>query len=184
MELKTKQTIRKKIKELKKTLSENQIDELSFSILEKLYETDEYKSTKDVYTYVNYNQEVKTTLLIENALLNDKRVFVPRILDGEMEFYRIKNLNDLKPGAFNIPEPDDHCEMSINPSGIMIMPGLAFDREHRRIGYGGGYYDKYLSLHSDFIKVVLCYDFQVVEKLETEEYDIPVDIVITETQMF
>lgn len=179
-----KRSVRKKIAALKKELSEAEICERSENILKKLYATDVFKNAERVYTYVNYNQEINTKSLIEHCLLLGMEVLVPRV-DGEsMEFYRIGSLDELSPGAYGIPEPvkaklpDSICK------GLMIMPGMAFDSHKHRIGYGGGFYDKYLIKHPSFFKVALCYDFQILDSIPAEEYDIPADMVISDTFLY
>lgn len=141
-------------------------------------------ATKQVYIYVSYGNEADTTFLIEKLLQQQQHmVAVPRVNGKEMDFYGIKEMADLKPGFNGIPEPVSG-EIVTKCNGIMFMPGLVFDKYHGRIGYGGGYYDRYLSEHKNdnIFKVAIAYDFQVLktEKIIMEEHDIKPDIVITE----
>jgi 5-formyltetrahydrofolate cyclo-ligase len=106
-----------------------------------------------------------------------------------MEFYRMDHLEDLEPSRFGVPEPDpvasrryhklDKSEKIDAP--LMLLPGLAFDPYGNRIGYGAGYYDKFLSKYPRdyFYKLGICYDFQVVERIDAEEYDICADAILT-----
>ena len=86
------------------------------------------------------------------------------------------------PGAYGILEPDTKDLMK-EQKALILMPGLAFDEEKNRIGYGGGFYDKYLEKHPDFFKVALPYDFQIYKKLNTEQFDIKPDIIVTDQRV-
>ena len=141
-------------------------------------------ATKQVYIYVSYGTEADTTFLIEKLLQQQQHmVAVPRVNGKEMDFYRIREMADLKPGFNGIPEPVTG-QLITKCNGIMFMPGLVFDKNHGRIGYGGGDYDRYLSRHKDdnIFKVAIAYDFQVLEteKIIMETHDIKPDIIITE----
>lgn len=179
-----KGAVRKQVREQKKQLSREEIDLRSRRILDNLYLMDIYKDAQRIYVYVNYNQEVNTSFLIDKALNDGKTVLVPKVLGDEMVFYRITSRQELDSGAYGIPEPKEGCIMDDMYEGLMILPGLAFDKKHHRIGYGGGFYDRYLTEHPDFMKLALCYDFQVFDVIETEEFDVPVDVIITENGTF
>ena len=95
-----------------------------------------------------------------------------------MRFIYIEDLSGIAKGSFGIPEPVADEPVANDPKALILMPGLAFDREGHRIGYGGGYYDKYLNAQPGHPTVALCYAFQMQSHLETEEFDIPVDLVL------
>ena len=99
-----------------------------------------------------------------------------------MEFYCIQNEHDLVSGYMGIMEPSDSCEKAKTRDGLFIMPGLAFDYDFHRIGYGGGFYDRYLSEDNTFIKAALAFDFQLLESIPYEEHDLKPDYIITQTQ--
>lgn len=179
-----KKYIRACVREQKKKLTSEDVNFRTEKILKYLYEAKEFKEAHNIFTYVNYNQEVNTMLLIKECWKLGKNVFVPKVIGNEMFFYRIHSLDDLESGAYGIPEPIESCKASSKNTGLMIMPGLAFDKEHHRIGYGGGFYDKYLEKFPEFYKIALCYDFQVFDKIITDKFDIPVDLVISETHYF
>lgn len=96
-----------------------------------------------------------------------------------MKFHRITALSELKPGKYGILEPDN-TDIREPEQGLMIMPGLAFDKEHHRAGYGGGFYDRYLEQHPAFYKAAVAFSFQIVDHIETERYDLKPDCIITE----
>ena len=124
-------------------------------------------------------------MLIDYSLLNEKRVFLPRVNGSRMDFYEISDITELSPGAFGIYEPDiEGKEPDYSKNGLLIMPGVAFDSLGNRIGFGGGFYDKYLSEGGRFLKIALAYDFQILENLPAEEHDEKTDIVVTENTIY
>lgn len=181
-----KTEIRKYIKEMKKNLTREEIRLRSNRIAKTLYEKPFYKQAEYIYLYVSYNQEVDTVEIIKHILDDKKRVAVPKIIDKNMDFYEITSLDQLSEGAFGIQEPIGNKPVSEDPewasSNLMIIPGLAFDKNGGRIGYGGGYYDRYLHKHPKRIglKIALAYDFQVLEHIEIESFDEKIDGIITD----
>ena len=140
-------------------------------------------ATKQVYIYVSYGTEADTTFLIEKLLQQQQHIVaVPRVNGKEMDFYRIKEMADLKPGFNGIPEPANG-QLVTECNGIMFMPGLVFDKYHGRIGYGGGYYDRYLP-QTDACKIVLCRERMLCDHIASEPHDCPVDFIITEKRIF
>ncbi len=181
-----KTEIRKYIKEMKKNLTEEEIRLRSNRIAKKLFSQPFYEQAECIYLYVSYNQEIDTLGIIEHILEDMKRVAVPKVVDKNMEFHEITSLNQLSEGAFGIKEPTVNKPVSEDPewasSNLMIIPGLAFDKNGSRIGYGGGYYDRYLHKYHDRIglKIALAYDFQVLEHIDIESYDEKIDGIITD----
>ena len=116
--------------------------------------------------------------MLEQALLEGKRVAVPKVYGEEMKFIYLTDLTQVSKGYAGIPEPIADTPVAGDQTALVLMPGLVFDPQGHRIGYGGGFYDKFLSQEPQHPTVALCYDFQVVEKLETESFDIPVDLVL------
>ena len=116
--------------------------------------------------------------MLEQALKDGKRVAVPKCYGDEMKFIYMDDLTAVETGYAGIPEPIDDEPVADDPTALVLMPGLAFDREGHRIGYGGGFYDKFLSAEPTHPTLALCYEFQMQEHLETEEFDIPVDCVL------
>ena len=99
-------------------------------------------------------------------------------IDEIMHFYEITALSDCVPGAFGILEPAGEEKDRITTPGFMLVPGLAFDKNGNRLGYGGGFYDKYLASHEEIITAALGYDFQIVEKVPSEPHDKKMDYLI------
>ncbi len=177
-----KKYLRKLIKERKAMMSDAEIEELSASLCLDLYRIDEYKDAGCIFAYVSYNQEVRTKGMIERALADGKRVAVPKVNADIMNFRYISSLNDLKPGYMGILEPPDELECADDEEAqvLMIMPGLAFDGTGNRVGYGKGYYDRYLTQHNKtrYIKAALAYDFQIADSIEADAFDVKTDILI------
>ncbi|WP_310605438.1 5-formyltetrahydrofolate cyclo-ligase [Anaerosporobacter sp.] len=185
--MESKAQIRKQIKELKKNLSKEEIQIRSNQIAERFFSQPFYKQAENIYLYVSYNQEVNTLGMIPRILEDKKRVAVPKIIDGTMDFYEITSLNQLSEGEFGILEPVtcepvSESEVWNSSSNLMIVPGLAFDKDGGRIGYGGGYYDCYIHKNSERIglKIAFAYDFQVLEHIEIESFDEKIDGIITD----
>lgn len=204
----TKEQIRVYQKKQRDSLSQEDRAMRNKMIRRRLQDSAKYHECRRLFAFVSFRSEVDTHDIIRQALEDGKEVFVPRVEDGGMEFYRIYDLDGLVTSSFGVPEPvssgnqrfreeinkPDRHETEIsdqqivlqsnkqsNCNNLMLMPGLAFDRTGNRIGYGAGYYDRYLLLHptTDFYKIALAYEFQIMTELPTEEYDIRVDEIIS-----
>lgn len=151
-------------------------------IIEKLKDTKEYKEAKGIFVYIGFGSEINTKILIEDALKDGKEVYVPKVIKKEMVFIKINSLENLVTSSYGILEPiGDKSNFNVDNLGLIVMPGLAFDKQGNRLGYGGGYYDKFLSSNKiDAKKIALAYDFQVLDKVPSEEHDIKIDSIITE----
>ena len=173
-----KTELRKSIRTRKRAMTEAEIREKSEELGRLFLQSEEYRNARSIYGYLPYNQEVRTVAMLEQALRDGKRVAVPKCYGDEMRFIWMEDLSLVEKGYAGIPEPIADGPIADDETALVLMPGMAFDREGHRIGYGGGFYDKFLAREENHPKVALCYDFQMVPHLETEEYDIPVDKVI------
>lgn len=183
-----KYTLRKQNRDKRDQLSREEVQVKWSVILDRLLRLPDYMMAEDLFTYVSFGNEVDTIELITSALLSGKRVYVPKVIDKKcMEFYQINSIGELSPGTLGIlePEPGIIGQMEKERKQIMIVPGLVFDEMGNRIGYGGGYYDRYFINHpnKNLNRVALAYDFQVVDVLQTEQFDIPVHRIVTEKRM-
>ena len=168
-------------------------DEIKFKknknkkIEEKVFKLLENNQSKVVAFYMNFSSEVSTGKLIEYVLHNGKIVVIPRAEKKELFFYKINSIkNNLKKNKYGIQEPIKVNENYVEPEKIemIIVPGLCFDKEKNRLGYGGGYYDRYLR-KTNAIKVGICFDEQIYEGiLPTEKTDIKMDIIITDKNIY
>ena len=159
-------------------MTPEEIQAKSRILVEKFVQTDYYRQASTIYGYLPYNQEVRTVALLEQAIRDGKRVAVPKVYGEEMKFHYLTDLTRVETGYAGIPEPIGDEPVAKDSTSLVLMPGMAFDREGHRIGYGGGFYDKFLADEPNHPTVALCYDFQVLPKLETEEFDVPVDLVL------
>lgn len=173
-----KQALRAQIREKKRAMTEEEIVSRSMALTEKFLSTDAYRQAKTIYGYLSYNQEVRTGPLLAQALKDGKAVAVPKVCGEEMRFILMTDLDAVAKGYAGIPEPIADGPIAQDPTALVLMPGLAFDRQGRRLGYGGGFYDKFLAAEPNHPKITLCYDFQLLPALETDSHDIPVDLVI------
>ena len=174
-----KNELRDYIRRHKRAMTREQIEEKSARLCRMFLETDAYRNAKTLYGYLPYNQEIRTTPIIEQALADGKRVALPKCYErGVMNFIYIQHLSQVAKGYCGIPEPIDDGPLGDDETALVLMPGMAFDREGHRIGYGGGFYDIFLEKEPNHPTVALCYDFQLLEHLETDPHDIPVDLVL------
>lgn len=173
-----KQELRALVRARKRALTRQQIETASAELARQLLAHPVYRAAKSLYGYLSYNQEVLTLPILQQAQKDGKRVAVPKVFGEEMKFLWLDDLNAVAPGAFSIPEPVADGPEADDETALILMPGLAFDAEGRRCGYGGGYYDRYLAVHTGHTLAALCYDFQMFDRLDTEDYDVPVDVVL------
>ena len=152
-------------------------------ILKKVIDSDIYKNSESIFIYVSFGSEVDTKEIINYALMDNKKIYVPKTDKSkkEMKAIRIHSLDKMIVDKWGILEPIDVDKNKFGEKfDLIIMPGVVFDRSGNRIGYGGGYYDKYISaIKCKSVKLALAYDFQVINKIESEEHDINVDCIIT-----
>lgn len=173
-----KKQLRRMIREWKRAMTEAEIQSRSEALAQLLYASEAYRNAKTIYGYLPYNQEVRTVPMLEQALRDGKRVAVPKVFGDEMKFLYLQDLTQVAKGYAGIPEPIADEPVAEDKTALVLMPGLAFDPQGHRIGYGGGFYDKFLAAEPNHPTLALCYEFQLLPKLETEEHDIPVDVVL------
>lgn len=173
-----KTALRKEIREKKRAMTAQQIESASWDLAQQFFATSYYREAKTLYGYLPYNQEVRTEPILLQALKDGKKVAVPKVYGDTMRFIYLEDLSGIEKGYAGIPEPIADGPIAQDETALVLMPGLAFDEEGHRIGYGGGFYDKFLFAEPTHPTVALCYDFQMLPKLETEEFDVPVDLVL------
>ena len=173
-----KKELRSIIRAQKRAMTEEMIVQKSEKLGELFVASELYKNAKAIYGYLPYNQEVRTVPMLEQALKDGKKVAVPKCYGEEMRFIWMDDLSKVEKGYANIPEPIADDPVADDPTALVLMPGLAFDPKGNRMGYGGGFYDKFLAAEPGHPTLALCYDFQMLEHLETEAHDLPVDVVL------
>ena len=173
-----KKALRREIREKKRAMTEEEIVTASARLGELFRACPQYQNAKTIYGYLPYNQEGRTVPMLEQAMKDGKRVAVPKCYGDEMRFLYMDDLSKVEKGYAGIPEPVADEPVAHDPTALVLMPGLAFTKDGSRIGYGGGFYDKFLASEPNHPTVALCYGFQMVDDLPTEDYDIPVDCVL------
>ena len=176
-----KSELRRLMRELKRQFTQQQLDELSFSVIQRLRPI--LAEVHTIYAYYSLPDEVNTHQLIDDLVAEGKDVFLPKVIDDEtIAWYPYHGAQDLKEGAFHIMEPSDVTKESstIYPCYILV-PGMAFDAQGHRLGRGKGYYDRFLRTMENIpgVRTIgVCFDFQKVDEVPVDTYDMPVDEVV------
>lgn len=191
--METKALIRKRALQVRDGLTPKERAQKSTRIIHKIIEHDRYQQADSILVYVNYKSEVETTGLIETALKDGKAVYCPRVQGKEMEFYRIHAIQELVDGYKGIREPVENKDKIFvmeetagkkKSDSLMIMPGSAFDEQRNRIGYGGGYYDKYLEKHPLLYTIALGFQCQIQKSIPADTFDWKPDVIVTECNIY
>jgi len=181
--IKEKKYLREKIKSLRDNLSKEKINQLSEKIQKNLFELKEFKNSNTIMFFVNFGSEVNTLPMIKKALQIGKKIVLPVINKEKKEIFavEISDINNLQPGTFGILEPKDKTKIILEKNiDLIIVPGIIFDKTGNRIGYGGGYYDKWLKKFDIKKRIGLAFDFQVLDSIPYTETDQKVYKIITE----
>lgn len=189
--METKISIRKKMLALRGELTDEECMEKSNFIWRNLFTLQSIQKAEYILCYVDYTSEVKTKGLIEQMLSLGKHVYVPRVCGEDMDFYRISSLNDLLAGYRGILEPQSDADKRFTEEllaqhkedTVMLLPGVAFDKKGGRIGYGKGYYDRYLMRIPCKERIALSYQMQLVKDAKSSEQDIPLTGIVTEHEI-
>ena len=175
-----KEELRQEYKTIRKNICNKEL--LDEEIFKKVITDKEILKHKLILIYVSTLDEV-STLKIINYFLKTKQVAVPKVCGDTMNFYYITSLAELKRGSFNILEPQNRMLVTNYEDAVVITPGICFDLDGFRIGYGKGFYDRFFSKHNNLYKVGLCYDECLIKNTMHDDTDIPVDKIITQTKM-
>lgn len=174
-----KQQVRSAVRARKLAMSPSEIALRSRQLCELVRNTDAYRQADTIFGYLPFNQEVDLRALLQKALEEGKQVALPKCYGKEMRFILVRDLSQIQHTAFGVPEPAADGPVSTDKTGLVIVPGLVFDRRGYRIGYGGGYYDRFLCLEPEHPTIGLCYDFQLMDRLAPDPHDIAVDTVFS-----
>lgn len=179
-----KKEIRQEVKRRRAEASLEELHEKSLRIKEAFIHLKVYEDAALFLTYVDAKREVETRLLMEQAWKDGKKVAAPRVDgNGIMHYYYIESMDDLESGSFGIMEPKESCPICESEEGLMLMPGVAFDEQCHRVGYGGGYYDRYLEKHPGLVHIALAFEFQLFPQVPFEEHDILPQMIVTESRI-
>lgn len=175
----TKSEIRKSLKGKRNSLSFESVKSKSQLVKDNLFKLDIFNND-NFFVYLSFQNEVQTAEILSNLFKLKKHIFVPKISGKEMEMVCLDGKTTFQKNKFGIFEPIGKAQ-KINDF-VAIMPCVAVDEKGNRIGFGGGYYDRFLN-GKNVLKIVLCYDFQVVENFEPEKNDIPANIIVTDKRI-
>ncbi|SDP55433.1 5-formyltetrahydrofolate cyclo-ligase [Desulforhopalus singaporensis] len=185
----TPSQLRKDILGKRNNLTPQELKKKSSAVRDRLLAMDQVREKKNIFVYVSFRSEVMTFSLIEDLLRMDKTVTVPitRTADNRLDAIRITDLErDLVPGYCNIPEPTKQlCKQQLmSPQTIdtVLLPGSVFDERGGRFGYGGGYYDRFVSKIPHAARIGLAFDLQIVDKAPLQDHDELLDFVVTESR--
>lgn len=177
----TKNDLRREIRALSALLADGYRHEASEKIARKLFESDEYKNCVSVFVYVSVRGEPDTYEIIKRSLADGKQVYVPRcVKNGVMEAVRIYGTDGLVKNAYGIPEPVCGEKADVSVIDLAVVPCVSASYDGRRLGHGGGYYDRFLK-ETKAKKICLCFDRLIRNDIPTDENDVKMDEVLTET---
>ena len=176
-----KKRLRREFKARGAALTADYRREADRAIREALLGSDTWQKARSVFLYVSVGLEPDTRALLEAALQEGKRVYVPRCgPDRTMKAVRIGSMEELRPGAYGIPEPpEENEEAAPGDLDLAVVPCVTATREGARLGHGAGYYDRFLRLHA-CPSVCLCYGRMLADGLPTDKHDVRMDCIITE----
>jgi 5-formyltetrahydrofolate cyclo-ligase len=183
-----KKALRKELLIKRENLTEEEILKKSNLIANSIYNSKVYRDAKTIMTYISFKNEVYTHNIIKKSIIENKKIVVPITIPEtkELKISQVLDFNELEIGYYNILTPKKEFLRYIDPKDIdlVLVPGVAFDKNGYRIGYGGGYYDRFLDkLRKDAIKIGLAFDLQLIDKVPKDNYDKSVDIIITENEI-
>ena len=181
--METKKDIRKCIFSRREAAEEELLHTASAAIFQKVCQTDQYRQAKAVYAYMDFRREVETRDFIRQAWKDGKKVAVPKVVGKDLVFYLLESFDQLESGYFGIEEPASG-QVAEEEEALLIVPGVAFDVNRHRIGYGEGFYDRYLSRHPRHATIAVAFDFQVLDQVPSEETDICPNLLITESRIY
>lgn len=181
--METKKDIRKYIYAERKKCTDQEVEEWSRKITEKVTGLPEFIRAQRIMAYADYNHEVITRYIIEEAWKQKKEVAVPKVVGRDMKFIRLTDFSQLEAGYYGIPEPTKGERVDWQEA-LMIMPGVAFDKKNHRVGYGGGFYDRFLEKHPALTRAAVAFEFQILKEVPVESTDILPHILITEKNIY
>lgn len=175
-----KNQLREELKATRNKLSDEQVKDLSHQIFLNLKPIIDNTNCNKFFVYNSFSSEAKTDEILLYLLNSNKQVFLPRVEQKQMVAVRLTKTAKFKTSNFGIDEPVGETE-DIN-NFVAIVPCLAVDEKGNRLGYGGGFYDKFLK-NKTSTKIAICFDFQLVKKIDSSPFDVQMDFVVTENKL-
>ncbi|MDR2943704.1 MAG: 5-formyltetrahydrofolate cyclo-ligase [Methanosarcinales archaeon] len=164
------------------SLTHADVLEKSKRITDALVQSELFEKSGSLFAYLDVRNEVSTRSLIEYCFTIGKPVYVPVTRGQDMFFAQIRDFSDLVEAGYGISEPAHPVKAETDEKSLFIVPGVGFDKYGNRIGYGAGFYDKYLNCRSYMHLIGVCFDFQIVDRLPKEVTDVQMDSVLTEVR--
>ena len=181
--METKKDIRKRVLANRDDIDKKEWEEKSRKIQKQVITHPFFLESNVIYCYVDYRNEVGTECIIKKAWESGKQVAVPKVEGKEISFYYISDFSDLKEGFRQIREPDVQFPANENHA-LVIMPGVAFDKSRNRIGYGKGFYDRFMDKHPTYRTIALAFECQMLDEIEADIFDYRPEILITEEHIY
>lgn len=182
-----KQELRNRYLSYRNSLSKGERKEKSARIWEALKKEEVFQKAQAILVYMDYRSEVMTTGLVEELFASGtKRVFAPTVEGMDIQFYEVSSMDDFSEGYQGIREPGINPEklftnkMAQEMECLILVPGAVFDRERGRMGYGKGFYDRYLAAFPSLHSAALAFECQIARKVPVEAHDIRPDMIITD----
>lgn len=170
---------RKNMRVLRDKLAESERAVFGAQIAENLFGIDGFWGFEDYFVYLSFGSEVATDEIIDGLLRRGKKVYVPKIIGGEM--FAVKFKPPFAVNKFGVKEPTE--AFYADKIDVSVTPLIAADGQFNRVGYGKGYYDRFFEKNACY-KIGVCYSVQVADEIETEVTDVPLDMLITEKYVF
>lgn len=177
-----KNQIRLSFRQKRNALSESEVSLMSEKICDILQQQSCFQKADKIFFYYPLGNEVNLLLLAAAALAQGKQTAFPRVNGDEMEFYQVNNLSEFVQGTFGVMEPAGREKLSAK-NGLVLVPGLVFDTEGGRMGYGKGYYDRYFARYPMCCKLGICYEMQLIPKVPCGQHDVFMNGVATEKRI-
>lgn len=179
----TKKEIRNQILGIRKGLQQDEVINVSKAICSRITKQGYLNDISDICLYMPIKNEIDLADLVSICREQQINIWLPRIINHTMDFYKYDETTKLIEGAYHILEPDNEDVLSPNEHTLIIVPGSVFSFNGDRIGYGGGYYDRYMVQYPICTYLAVCYDFQILPEIPCEEHDQKPDIILSEQRI-
>lgn len=180
----TKKQLRNQILTLREQMEKEQVIQQSKLIWNHIYDLSAFKKAGHIGIYANMQNEVETLSYVDKLVKQGRKIYFPKVYPAvkEMHFFEVQDVIQLEKGTFDVLEPPEFHKAS--RLDLMIVPGVAFDKNGNRLGYGAGYYDRFFEKHQLICKIGISFEFQRLKEIPTNSFDVPMDWIITEKNTY
>lgn len=184
--IENKKFIRKKYLKIRNNFTQKYIDKISENIAKNLIKLDEYNKSKNIFIFISIKKEINTKYIIKMCIKDKKNVYIPCIIKEKKKiiFRKFTGYDNLAKASFGTLEPTCPYEKISDEHTLIVVPAVVYAKDKHRIGYGGGYYDKFLKEHTYLTAIGVCYDNFLIQNFEKNNYDISVDKIVTEKSVY